>query len=152
MAVKHWQSINCWRRRNPNHALIDRPESSARSRPPSLRIFHRVWKKPEVFCGNVLISGMFDRRESGCFPLFVCFFCLPSQAERLPTLPRIAMAAPNKKGKCWVSLQLIRPNDNLQQHRCSQPSVAGRCMSRREELHRACNRDPLRSFFLAPLI
>lgn len=74
-------------------------------------------------------------------------FCLQAQPEPLPTLPRIATAAPDKKGKCWVSLRLIRPNDNLQQHRCSQPSVAGRCTSRREELHRTCNRDLLPFFF-----
>lgn len=111
-------------------------------------------EKDKVFCGNMLISGTFAGRKGGCFALSIYFFafCLQTQAEplhgslTLPTLHWTATAVPNKKvpnGKHWVSLQLIRLNDNLQQHQCLQPSVAGCCMSHHKDLHCVCNRDLL---------
>lgn len=73
-------------------------------------------------------------RRVAALLFFICFFAFYPQTQAAPshgslTLPSLhwtATAAPPKKvpnGKCWVSLQLIRLNDNPQQHQCLQGVV-----------------------------
>lgn len=104
--VKHWQSINCCRRRNPNRGLIDLKAPFAIAED-----FPSHQEKSKVFYGNVLISGTFDGREGAAllFPSISLHFAFkPRLSHSLHgSLPLPTAAAPTKKvpnGKRWVSL------------------------------------------------
>lgn len=135
-------------------------EAPAQPCPLALRIFHPTQKNVVVFCTNVLISGTFDEREGGCFAFYFSSISLhfafkPRMSHCAAPSFAHAVLCPSKtvpNRNCWVSLQLIRFNHDLQQYLCSQPSVAGCCVSHLEELHHVCNRDTLQSFFPVQLI